>query len=378
MEEQVTIESNLLQDSEMDFSHPLPKKRNLGVLITFGIIIVLVLGVLLTLYKNQSNVRNSAETESPAPSVYKTEFRGEIPSSCGYSLGWPTTVVTDESYQEWIYEEVRVSSDSFRGLAPLAITNNGVLMATMLFKRQDEKFVNDGKGEGQYKIIQPGLVSYCTNNSSKWDLKEFVANVEKSSNDQLKYTITGERDKWGQIDVQQIEVEGILSGGYVKEPFFLAIIPSESDFSRLVIFQPWASKEDRLDTDREAIISSLTERKLTSVLTFSQTNSSGNSQYTDIKPSTKPECTQYKIYEGQFVSDKCYSKQDLSDLLYYLKRYNNAVLDQNNAARSSKITCNGSTFFKSECENDKLQYEQALKDQDTYKIKVNEIIAKGK
>ena len=36
------------------------------------------------------------------------------------------------------------------------------------------------------------------------------------------------------------------------------------------------------------------------------------------------------------------------------------------------------TFFEQQCEYDKKQYDQAIKDQETYKVKVREIIAKGK
>ena len=87
--------------------------------------------------------------------------------------------------------------------------------------------------------------------------------------------------------------------------------------------------------------------------------------------------TQFKIYEGEFASDKCYQTQDLEDLKYYLQRYNSAIFSQNAAARSSKITCNGSDFFKDNCDRAKQQYDQALKDQETYKAQIQAILGKG-
>ena len=68
----------------------------------------------------------------------------------------------------------------------------------------------------------------------------------------------------------------------------------------------------------------------------------------------------------------------MADLQYYLQRYNSAVFDQNAAVSGMKITCSGSEFFKDECEEDKKQYDQAIKDIEQYKGTIDGIIAKGK
>ncbi|PJE63325.1 hypothetical protein COU88_00140 [Candidatus Roizmanbacteria bacterium CG10_big_fil_rev_8_21_14_0_10_39_6] len=306
--------------------------------------------------------------------VYKTEFRSAIPSSCGYWVGWPTTVIQADPMQEWLYEETAVGSDSFRNLAPRSVTNQGVLMATMQFKKTSEKFKNN-EGKKEYDVKHPGLVSYCVNNTQKWDLKTFVEYIEKNSTDQLTYTLNGKKVTWGKIELQPITVEGILFGGYVNEPFYVTVLPVDSDFSRLVVFQPWKAHEERLETDRKALQKSLKSRTIESVLVIPSSGTQTNTQQAPAQQASS--CTQFKIYEGEFASDKCYQTQDLEDLKYYLQRYNSAIFSQNAAARSSKITCNGSDFFKDNCDRAKQQYDQALKDQETYKAQIQAILGKG-
>ncbi|MGI5825888.1 MAG: hypothetical protein ACOX50_00570 [Patescibacteria group bacterium] len=90
-------------------------------------------------------------------------------------------------------------------------------------------------------------------------------------------------------------------------------------------------------------------------------------------------CTRYKIYEGEFASDKCYSKQDYQDLWYYLGRFNDAVLTYNGAQGAIKVTCNGhSEMFKQTCEEKKKEAEAAQNDINRYREIINGIIARGK
>ncbi len=94
-------------------------------------------------------------------------------------------------------------------------------------------------------------------------------------------------------------------------------------------------------------------------------------------PPVQANCIQYKIREGEFESDNCYTPADYDDLLYYLSRYNSAVFSYNSAISSMKITCNGSEFFEEQCEEDEEQKDDAEDNIDEYEDKVKEIIARG-
>lgn len=91
-----------------------------------------------------------------------------------------------------------------------------------------------------------------------------------------------------------------------------------------------------------------------------------------------PSCTYLNIREGEFASNKCYSKKDYDDLNYYLQRYNSAVFTYNGAISSMNITCNGSDFFKDKCEQDKEEKEEAEKSMSEYKGIIKDIISRGK
>lgn len=98
-----------------------------------------------------------------------------------------------------------------------------------------------------------------------------------------------------------------------------------------------------------------------------------------VSPSPSLEtCIQYKIREGEFVSDKCYSQKDYDDLLYYLQRYNSSVFNRDGATESIKITCKGSDFFKQSCEDDKKRLAEAEADIVKYRDIIRNIILKGK
>lgn len=356
-------------------SRPIYKSESFWVILV--LLSILTVGSLLA-YQGYKAVAGLVASESTdTASSYKTKFVNDIPSSCGYTIGWPTTVDKNAKgeTQQWTYEEVPVNEEAFRGLVPASVTKQGVLMGTMLFKTQGEKFNKNPNSSEDFVFGQPGFISFCTNNSSKWSLDDFIAYVKKNSNDDLSYRLSGEKEMWGEVEVQPIRVKGIFAGDFVDEPFYLSVIPEDSSYSRLVIFQPWGSKDDRIETDRLTIYTTMKERDVTSALSFTSSSSSAPSSGSSAPVAN---CTQYKIYEGEFASDKCYSSGDLNDLKYYISRYNSAVFEQNSNASSMKITCNGSEFFKNQCEEDKKEYDQAIKDKETYKTTIQGIIAKGK
>jgi len=357
-------------------------------LVFFSIVGLVGLGVYSFIKQTGSKVSKSEDTVSN--NEYITEFRSDIPSSCGYTIGRPTTVKQTPEYLEWTYEERFVAPESFRGLVPADISSKGVLLTAMSFKGEKDSWKIADENKTSYKYGFAGLVSYCVNNPNNWSLNDFISNIEKISTDSLKYSIVGDKETWGEFSVQPINVEGIFNGSYINEPFFLAVTSINTDFSRLVIFQPWGSKEERIEIDRKALSPSLKNRDMNSLL--QQTTDkvvTTNSPVTNnvntnilVEESTVPKqeskCSRYKIYEGDFKSDKCYSEDDLADLRYYIQQYNSAVFSANAASSSMKFTCDGSEFFKDRCSEYKKQYEDAKKDKNKYEDIVKSIIAKGK
>ncbi len=90
-------------------------------------------------------------------------------------------------------------------------------------------------------------------------------------------------------------------------------------------------------------------------------------------------CIQYKIREGEFASDKCYSRTDYDDLMYYIQRYNSAIFDYNGAAGQANVTCNGfSEEFAKKCEESKATMQKAESDKANYANTIRGIIAKGR
>lgn len=340
------------------------------------------IGVFAYSYLKNIDFDTKSEVKDQNKPAYVTEFRSEIPSTCGYTLGRPTTVSNTEKYYEWTYEERQVSPSNFRNLVPDWVANQGVILTAMSYKTADDSWkLADQKQETPiYNYNFPGLVSYCVNNASNWDLDTFIKNIESISTDALTYKLSGELETWGDLSLQPIRIEGILNGSYVNEPFYLGVTSGDNNFSRLVIFQPWAGESTRLSTDIEAIKNSIKNREMTSKITGPTKNVAPTTTNNALEQSSKPaspSCTNFKIYEGEFKSDKCYDSETLRDLQYYISQYNSAIFTMNAAASSSRITCSGSDFFKDSCERDKDRYEGAKDDKEKYEDKVKALIKKG-
>lgn len=92
-----------------------------------------------------------------------------------------------------------------------------------------------------------------------------------------------------------------------------------------------------------------------------------------------PSCIQYKIREGEFASDKCYSASDLSDLEYNINKLNNAVFEYNGTVNMVNVTCGGFTeSFKQQCEQGKKDLDMYNKQIEEAKAAIRNSIAKGK
>lgn len=103
-----------------------------------------------------------------------------------------------------------------------------------------------------------------------------------------------------------------------------------------------------------------------------------------VKPSsaktpTSVSCIQYKIREGEFASDKCYTKADYNDLMYYLQRYSAVAGAYNGEVAQANITCGGqSEMFKQSCEESKVAMQEYESEMQNYANTIRGIIAKGR
>ncbi|MFZ2152536.1 MAG: hypothetical protein WAV41_00565 [Microgenomates group bacterium] len=101
-------------------------------------------------------------------------------------------------------------------------------------------------------------------------------------------------------------------------------------------------------------------------------------------PTKKPvACYRLNIREGEFASNKCYSRTDYDNLYYYLQRLDSAKFDLTAAQNSINITCNCRVpqeceFFKDSCTRDKAQKSQAETNINTYTTTIRSIIGRGR
>lgn len=331
------------------------------------ILMVIYVGISFVWPKLSEAINAEAnKTESQDISAKVTNY---VPSNCGLSVPLPDTFDKDTG-RFWIYEERPLEQDSFRDLAPANITKTGVLGAIVSFKSNEQRFKDDDK---TFKINYPGINIICTSNTAKYTLDDFVTQAQKST----KYTITlDQKDMFGKVAVQSLWVEGVdEQGDYFKEPLHLGV---SEDGNRLFYVKIWGNSsssksiDKQISTDIDTILDNLSYRAVSpTIKSAATTTNTTNTQKSS-------NCTQYKIYEGEFASDKCYKAQDYKDLQYYLSAYNSAVFSYNGAVSSMRITCSGSDFFKDSCTRDTAQKDEAEKKINEYKGTIQGIIARGK
>jgi hypothetical protein len=329
------------------------------------ILLVIYLGVSFVWPKISAAIKSDMNKETQTSSAIISNY---VPSNCGLSVPLPGTADKGTG-RYWIYEERPLEQDSFRDLAPASVTKSGVLGAIVSFKTNDQRFKD---GDKTFKINYPGINIICVGNTAKYTLDDFVAQAQKST----KYKVTlDQKDMFGKVTIQSIWVEGVdAQGDYFKEPLHLGV---SEDGNRLFYIKIWANPsttqtiDKQISSDIDAILDNLSYREVSASIKTSTTAPTSNT-------TKSSNCTQYKIYEGEFASDKCYSSQDYKDLQYYLSAYNSAVFSYNGAISSMRITCSGSDFFKDSCDRDKSQKDEAEKKINEYKSTIQGIIARGK
>ena len=99
----------------------------------------------------------------------------------------------------------------------------------------------------------------------------------------------------------------------------------------------------------------------------------------NIKVVSTETCTNYKILEKGFESNKCYTKEDSNDLIHYLLEYRLVNSNYEAAKKRIEITCDGKTdLFKEGCEKAKSDKEKYSSEVEKYEKLIKEIISRGK
>lgn len=292
------------------------------------------------------------------------EFSDYIDSACGITI--PITNTYDDAGRRWIYEERWVSNASMRGFVPEKQLNaNGSLLAMTSFKTNAQKNPEELEKGETYQYGYPGFVMFCTANTQSLTLEEFVAQAQETEDGTVKQ---GETGIYGEVAVHGVRLSGVNSdGNYYNEPLFLAV---SEDGSNLIIMQLWNTEDEAITEELSNILDNLSYSEAKAL-------KDPGIKTQNTKPAA-PACQQLKIYEGEFASDKCYSAQDYKDLQYYLQAYNSAIFSYNAAISGMSITCDGSEFFKNECEEDQRNKSDAEAKISQYKGTIQSIMARGK
>ncbi|MBP9817270.1 hypothetical protein KBC75_00750 [Candidatus Shapirobacteria bacterium] len=94
-------------------------------------------------------------------------------------------------------------------------------------------------------------------------------------------------------------------------------------------------------------------------------------------------CYRINIREGEFASNKCYSKTNYDNLSYYLQRFDSANFDLQSAQGTINITCNCRVaqeceFFKNSCAEAQQKKSNAEANISKYRSTIKTIISTGR
>jgi hypothetical protein len=89
-------------------------------------------------------------------------------------------------------------------------------------------------------------------------------------------------------------------------------------------------------------------------------------------------CKTLTISIPEFASSKCYTTSDYNELSGYISKYNNAVSDRDFIEHKYNIVCNGSDFFKDECEETKIELEENRIAIEGYGSAIKAVMNRGK
>jgi hypothetical protein len=314
---------------------------------------------------------------NPPPKEKQAEMT-YTPSSCGLSVPTPkSTDNKDGKDRKWLYEEITLDQDMFYVLDKDVFAPKVVLGAFLGYKQADLRLGGD-----DFSVGYPGLNIYCADNTKNLNLEEFKALAVAGKNNKVTFETNV---VWGEVELVPVFVEGVDSNNKkFRDSAYLGITP---DQSRLLYLRYWTTDDKdpfktQIEKDGLQVIRNLKYRasaEKLSDMTFAPPEKTPTT--TPAKTNTTPaapSCLRYNIREGEFASNKCYSQSDYNDLTYYAGQYDSAVFTLNGIKNRMSVTCNGSDFFKAQCEQDKkdqVTWEEKVR---AYKTALQAVIARGK
>ncbi len=339
--------------------------------------LIFISSVIALVAANSKEIQKYLETIGDKKAASEASLLTTAPSSCGLSIPVPKTTDTtgEGKTRKWLYEEVPLDKSEFFILNKDVFSPDLLLGSFIGYKESDSRL---GGTENEFSTSYPGLIVFCVDNTKGLTLKEYEDLA--LANKDFKVT-TQKPVMWGEVKFVPVVVDGTFRGKELKDLGYLAVT---QDGSRLIYGRLWAPEDkdpikSKLTSDINTILNNLKYRKSPlklSQMTFSNPNTV--QKQSSAQQNVVPACTQYNIREGEFASNKCYSQNDYSDLNYYINQFNSAVFSYNGANGQMSVTCNGSDFFKEQCEVNKKEKEQAQADMDKYRGIINGIIARGK
>lgn len=334
-------------------------------LIGWVIFVLISLAVFSVLAPRWNTILQSLNQKKAAATDIN-EVLTTAPSSCGLSIPIPKT--TDEKNgkpRKWTYEESSMSKSSFYLLDNDVFVPERIVGSFLSFKSADQKLADT--------VANVGINVYCVDNTKKYSLDEFKSLALASK----KYKVTFKnRFRFGEVDLDNVNVDWVEDGKPAHDILYLGV---SRNANKLIQIRLWDAGSDevnltQLKKDQQTIYNNLKYRDDTTKLinmTFETDTTPANAEV------AAPSCTRYNIREGEFASNKCYSGKDYQDLVYYIDRFNSAVFSLNGANGQMSVTCNGSDFFKAQCDKNKQEKSQAESDMAKYRAIINGIIGRG-
>lgn len=298
-------------------------------------------------------------------------------TGCGISMPQPH-IVENDSKRVWRYSEVFVTN-----FPAFAETSGDVLLATM-------RFASDTDHRSNYERGFVGVRVYCQDNPDELTLDEYVELV--GSRDDQEVTINPIEDgDLGVLDGVHVSIKGLseVDGNYYNNLGFLALSPSGK---QLLFIQPWTDGTDEVNQMLRFIRGKISDHPVESVsdsvapmLYKTETGrleTKPKSEERAAAPAAAapaaPSCTTVTIYDGEFASNKCYSKQDADALHYNLRKFNSATNTINFSESKLRIVCSDTGFFGDECDKTKAEKTQAEQDRRDSEAQIRAIVARGR
>lgn len=187
-----------------------------------------------------------------------------VPSNCGLSLPLPnTTHGAGDDFRKWMYEERPLTANSFYVLGNDYGDTHPVLGNYVSFKSERQKIQNQTKTGTSFNISFPGWNVSCVENTDDLSLDEFIQTA--LDNQDFKVTKKTEVETWGDLQVQLVNIEGVMEdGNFISEPAYLAIGGKGERLLHIRLWKPMSDDpvKDELIKDLEEIEAQVEDREI--------------------------------------------------------------------------------------------------------------------